>query len=299
MLFFWGREMVKVFSYGIFDRVAFYCSYFWYKLILPFEVKSPRFSMWGYELLYTVHKFRDYEYCLPWTAATNIISTRFGSFKIRSNTADAANVSPAFERRDMNNLFRLLSRLKESEKRVLFLDIGGDLGTYSITVGNRFRSDPINIICFEPIPSSCQLIRENLERNQLSDKVEVMEIALMDEPQDDLEICLNVMAPGSSSVKGSGEVFHVSAKCLDSLMQDHLKQHDAIVIKLDVEGVEECVLRGAVGLLNSGIEIYLMVEDFIDESIITYLEDTGWIFVGKKTSYNSWWKKHAKISLAG
>ena len=36
---------------------------------------------------------------------------------------------------------------------------------------------------------------------------------------------------------------------------------------------------------------YLMVEDFIDTSIIEYLEGNGWEFRAKKTDYNSWWKK--------
>ncbi|MDF7798959.1 FkbM family methyltransferase [Pontiellaceae bacterium B1224] len=280
------------FSYGVVSKLGFYTSYFWYKLILPFEVHSPRLTMWFYEWGYTLHKFRDYEYCKPWLNAQDVITTRFGTYRIRRGTADAANVSPAFERRDLNRLFSLVAELVQARKRVLFLDIGGDIGTYSIAVAKRFELLGVDTICFEPIPSSCELIIDNIKRNELGDKVELMEVALMEERQESLKICLNTLAPGSSSVKGEGEEVLVRADRLDSLLIDRMDDYQAVVLKIDVEGVEESVLRGASGLLEQGVETYLMVEDFIDQTIITYLEETGWSFEGKLTEYNSWWKKN-------
>lgn len=280
------------YSYSLMDRVGFYVSYLFYKMILPVEVRSPRFRLWWYELRYTLHKFRDYEYCLPWNAPGDVISTRFGSFKVRTGTADAANVSPAFERRDLNRLFRVTGKSLDAGKRVLFLDIGGDIGTYSVAVANRFISGSIDVICFEPIPDSCDLIRNNIERNGLAGKVELMETALMDERQDRLRICLNALAPGSSSVVGDGQEVLVQADRLDNLLANRMANYDALVMKIDVEGVEESVLRGATGLLEQGIETHLMVEDFIDRSIIAYLEQNGWGFEDKLTEYNSWWKKN-------
>jgi FkbM family methyltransferase len=280
------------FKYGIRDKLAFYASYFWYKLILPVEVKSPRFALWCYELAYTAHKFFDYEYCLPWNGKSSVISTRFGAFRIRRGTANAANVSPAFERRDLNHLFKLIDALVDSGKRVIFLDVGGDIGTYSIAVGTRYDSQPVDVVCFEPIPASCGLIVDNIERNQLTNRVELIEVALMDEAQDSLKINLNTLAPGSSSIKGEGEEVFVKADRLDKLMADRITDMDAMVLKVDVEGVEENVLRGAAGLLMTGIETHLMVEDFIDRSIVDYLERENWSFEGKRTEYNSWWRKN-------
>lgn len=282
---------MKKFAFKHSSKLAFYWSYFWYKLIIPLEVKSPRFLMWFYELAYTVNKFRDYEYCMPWTFSKDVIFTRFGTFKVRRNTADAANVSPAFERRDLNHLFSLIGRLEKTGKHVLFLDVGGDIGTYSIAVANRFESKHISIVCFEPIPDSCDLIQDNIERNQLAGRIELMEVALMDEQQDNLRICLNALAPGSSSVKGDGEGVLVKANRLDNLLAERIGDFDAMVLKIDVEGVEESVLRGASALLEHGIETHLMVEDFIDRSIVGYLEGHGWLFQEKLTEYNSWWRK--------
>ena len=66
--------------------------------------------------------------------------------------------------------------------------------------------------------------------------------------------------------------------------------YDAIVFKIDVEGVEEDVLEGARNVLSSGQEVYLMVEDFVNPQIVSYLEGLGAGFIRKLTPYNSWWK---------
>lgn len=284
---------MKAFSYSRLSKLAFYGSYFWYKLILPLEVRSPRFSMWFYEIMYTLHKFIDYEYCRPWRGRGDVITTRFGAFRVRRNTADAANVSPAFERRDLNRLLGLIADLTGSGKKVLFLDVGGDIGTYSITVANRFQSGGVRVCCFEPVPASCELIRDNIARNGGADRIELFDVALMDERNDDLTISLNAEAPGSSGIAGEGQDLHVRADRLDHLLASQLDGIDAVVMKIDVEGAEKNVLEGAAGLLQQPVDVFLMVEDFIDSSIIEFLENRGWSFMEKLTDYNSWWVKHA------
>lgn len=279
------------YSYRKLERLRFYVSYFWYKLILPIEVKSPRLRMWWYELGYTLHKFRDYQFCMPWKSSVDEITTRFGTFGIRVGTNDAANVSPAFERRDINALLCTIDRLLNEGKRVLFLDVGGDVGTYSVIVGNRFDEKQVDIICFEPVPANCSILRQNIARNGLEHKVEVVEAALLDEEMESLHICLNAIAPGSSSINGEGEFVDVRATRMDTVLKERLTDYDVIVMKLDVEGAEERVLRGADGINKLDIETHLVVEDFVDESIIAYLQESHWEFQGKYTDYNSWWIK--------
>lgn len=280
------------FKYSALERVGFYASYFWYKLILPLEVKSPRLQLWWYEFWYSLHKFRDYKFGLQWKSDIDVVTTRFGSWYIRTHTSDAANVSPAFERLDINRMFKTLGQLVSQGKKVLFLDVGGDLGTFSVTIGNRFRSQPVDTIVFEPVPASCALLRRNIELNDLNDHVEVMEVALMDEKKDDLQIGMNVLTPGSSSIDGNSDFVVVKADRLDTLIADRLEQYDAIVMKLDVEGAEKYVLRGAEGILDKGKDLSLLIEDFVEPSIIQFLQEMGWNFQRKITDYNSWWTKN-------
>lgn len=285
--------MIRKFHYSFIDKLCFYLSYFFYKGIIPLEVKKPKWKMWWYEFVYTIAKFKDYQINVPWKYATDTIETRFGMFKIRKNTSDAANVSPAFERRDQNYLLRLIKRLIEEDKKVLFLDIGGDLGSYSVLVANQLDKKSVKIKCFEPIEPSCLLIKENMLLNHIEDKVELHPVALLNENNDNAEMRLNIGTPGSSSMKNehdqNSKIVSIKTRRLDDMIGDLVSEFDAIVCKIDVEGVEQEVLEGATGILQTGKEIYIMVEDFIDPKIISYLENSGWSFMAKVTTYNSWW----------
>jgi FkbM family methyltransferase len=249
--------------------------------------------MWWYELIYTLAKFKDYEINAPWKYTTDIIETKFGTYKIRTNTSDAANVSPAFERRDINYLLHLIEKLLRNSKKILFLDVGGDLGSYSVLVANRFDKNNVKVKCFEPIEESCSLIKENLRLNNIEDHVDVYPVALVNEDKDNVEMRLNTATPGSSSIKEETEadyrVVKIQTRKLDSILQDDIEKYDTIVFKIDVEGVEKEVISGAQKLLNTKKDVYIMVEDFVNPDIINYLEDSGWSFITKVTSYNSWW----------
>jgi FkbM family methyltransferase len=293
---------LRKFSYSAVEKLLFYVSYFYYKLILPFEVKSPRWKLWLYEWIYSLknliaqvrgEKFPP-SYLYPFR--DKLIRTRFGSFKIRPGTSDAANVSPAFERRDVNYLFRAIRGLLKKGKKVLFLDIGGDLGTYSVAVAKKFRD--VGIACFEPVPESCRFIRENLKLNRVEKQVRLYPYALSDADNRVISIRLNQDMPGSSSTVASNwktaqkfRDIKIRTKKLDTLVGKELKKYDTVIFKIDVEGMETKVLLGSKKTLSSGKGVLLMVEDFVEPSIIRYLEKTGFGFVAKKTDYNSWWRK--------
>lgn len=284
----------KKFQYTIINSISFYISYFFYKLIIPLEIKKPRWKMWFYEFIYSIAKFKDYNSSISWKYPIDTIITKFGIFKIRVNTSDAANVSPAFERRDQNYLLRLISELLSSGKKVLFLDIGADIGSYSVLVANKFRNKSITIKSFEPIEESCTLIKENILRNNIEKHVNINPIALSNENNDDAIIELNCGTPGSSTMKkgtdlGQKKQIHIKTKKLDDVLKDEISEFDAVVCKIDVEGMEKEVILGAQNIIQSKKDIYVMVEDFIDTKIIDYLQENGWNFLKKVTSYNSWW----------
>lgn len=292
------ENMKKGYRYPWRAKFLFLASYFFYKLILPLEVKRPRFNMWLYEILYTARKFVNYRANTRYPFRDREVLTRFGEFQIREDTADAANVSPAFERSDVNFLCRLLRRLTERKARVLFLDIGSDIGKYAVLVGRQFPS--VDILCFEPVPGSVALLRTNLERNGLTgDRVRVHPCALLDQESAAYAMCLDQIDPGSSRARrisdADAHVFTCEAKRLDDLLPaDRLVRYDALVFKIDVEGAETRVLKGAQACLRAAAEKYLLVEDFIDRSIVDYLQDRGAEFLAKKTDYNSWWRFSAR-----
>lgn len=285
--------MGNKYQYKLSQKILFYLAYFWYKLILPLEMKSPRWKFWLYEIIYTLNKFIRYESSYPYPFGESVMKTRWGSFKIRAKTSDAANVSPAFERRDVNFLIRLLKKLVAEQKKVLFLDIGGDIGTYSVLVGRLFPAGQVKAVCFEPVPESYKLIGENLELNQLTGKVDVVQAALFSLDGQSVDIEYNVNAPGSSTMKNSKadgtKKVTVITKRLDTLLGKTAEPYDAVVFKIDVEGVEKEVLQGSTSILNSGKDVYIMIEDFVNPTVIDYLEEENISFLTKRTDYNSWW----------
>lgn len=283
--------MKNKYHYSFLDKLFFYLSYFFYKIIIPFEVRDPRWKMWWYEFRYTIAKFKDYNRSIPWKYSRNIIKTKFGTFRIRTGTSDAANVSTAFERRDINYLLRLVRKLINKGKKVLFLDIGADLGGYSVIVASYFRKDAVKVKSFEPVEASCFLIKENLALNNIEDKVELYPVALLNNKNDRAEIKLDSVTPGSSSMTSEGEnrTLFIKTDKLDNVIGGEIPDYDAIVFKIDVEGVEQEVLEGAKGVIDSGKDIYIMVEDFIKPEIINYLGKNDFDFLAKVTSYNSWW----------
>lgn len=154
-------------------KVRFYSNYFLVKFfLLPFEVKSPRFKFYINELTYSLGKLLPYisKYKLPFSISK--VTTKYGGFSIRPNTLDQICASPAFEREDVNFLLNKIQELVDEEKRILFLDIGADFGTYSITVGNRFKNyDKLKIVAFEPTKSSYTMLLENIKINNIKNIV--------------------------------------------------------------------------------------------------------------------------------
>jgi len=97
------------FGFRLKDKIAFYWKYFVSKtFLLWFEVKEPRFRMFLYEMLYSTMKFINRSSLLPSPFEIDIIKTKFGVFRIRPRTTDMSTASPAFERRDMDYLLKLL-----------------------------------------------------------------------------------------------------------------------------------------------------------------------------------------------
>jgi FkbM family methyltransferase len=282
------------FKYGLKDKVFFYWKYFILKIFyLWFEVKKPKLKVFIYELLYSAMKLVDRASLLPSPFKDDFVETKFGAFKIRPRTVDMSNVSPAFERRDVDYLLRLIQTLMVENRKILFGDIGADIGTFTVTVGNKFRDyEYLHIITFEPAESSFALLEENIQMNNLKNKVELHKVALFNENNKEIEFQFNPAAPGSSSVRFSGSDFNrmiVRTKTIDALLMERVYDYDVIILKIDVEGVETEVLKGGEKVLNCGRDIYLLVEDFVNPDIIGFLERREAKFICKLTPYNSWW----------
>lgn len=283
------------------EKIIFYARYFLLKTIfIWWEVRRPKFKLFLFEIYYSLSKFRQYFSLVTSPFDVDYVETRFGAFKIRPHTTDMANVSPAFERRDVDYLIALMKRLKSEGKRILVIDIGANIGTFSVISGAALMPyDRVHVVAFEPATPSLELLKENIRINGLDTVVEPSGLMVGAVDGVDVDFCFSPDASGASGMRFQDQssgytTCKVRSTTLDAYLMDRLMDFDAVIVKLDVEGAEVEVMRGAEGLMQSGKDIYLLVEDFLIEynqkdSIISYLRNWKATLLCKLTPYNSWW----------
>lgn len=121
-------------------------------------------------------------------------------------------------------------------------DVGAFIGLYTIAIGNRVGPHG-HVVAFEPAPDSMAILRAHIALNRLGDRVEAQQLALGVE---DATVAFAI-AEQSAAIAPRATPDTVSVRCvrLDSFWGERPLD----VLKLDVEGYEEQVLRGAAGLL--------------------------------------------------
>jgi FkbM family methyltransferase len=122
------------------------------------------------------------------------------------------------------------------------LDIGANAGSYTILFA-QWVGPTGRVIAFEPVPAICELLRVEVELNGVADRVEIVNAAVAGS-----EGTVAMTAPGAigiNRVVPSSEpgLLQVCAVTIDGFCATHRVRPD--VIKIDVEGLELDVLRGA------------------------------------------------------
>lgn len=278
-------------------KAFFYLCYVYHKCVTNlFEIKRPQPAACRLHLAYLLSKFLP-GYAWQSHATFDELLTVEAKYFIRKNTFDALCASPDYERPDIELTKRLLAERAEGGKSALYIDIGANIGCYCVRVANAFRGwDKLSIIACEPFPESFQLLTKNIGANGLVEKIDAVCVALGEFPgHAPLYPCSH--DPGSNSLRAndyttSSPVF-VSLARLDDieLAWEKRRNADCVFLKLDCEGAEVSALRGAEGFLSSIPDALIMVEDFIDSAVISYLMQNQWECFAKRTPYNSFWRK--------
>jgi FkbM family methyltransferase len=170
-------------------------------------------------------------------------------------------------------------------KKVLFLDIGANVGLYTIGLTNRIGKKRFTTYAFEPDPVYHKLLLHNIAENDIKDVV-VHNVAVGN-------VYITIETDGFRLVKDKVEKTRVRfrIRTLDSIITPSvLRRFDQIFVKIDIEGHEEEALRGSVQLFRSGKPMLFMIEDCVNPSIQTYLKTQKFTFRGKITPYNSFWE---------
>ena len=131
----------------------------------------------------------------------------------------------------------LLHFLRPSD---LFIDIGANVGSYTILASSEINAKTIAI---EPVPSTFENLIDNISINKMQEKVKALNIGLGSKNgklhfTKSLDTVNHVVTENDSD----SDTIEVNVSTLDSIL---LTEITPILLKIDVEGFETEVLNGA------------------------------------------------------
>lgn len=189
------------------------------------------------KLNWKLHVLTDWWGTKIWTR-THEVMTPLG-FKLTSGLHPAYELmrTGKFEPAETAIISRLLGKVDA------FVDIGANLGYYTCIALQQQKP----VIAFEPQQQNLQCLFQNLTANGWDDKAEIFPVALSERPG--LLTLYGASGPSASLIKNWADYsarYHkvVPASTLDNVLAGRFAAQ-RLFIKMDVEGAEYQVLKGA------------------------------------------------------
>lgn len=208
-------------------------------------------------LRWKLHVLTDWWGTKVWTKTREVV-TPLG-FKLTSGLHPAYELmrSGEFEIEETAIISRLLPKVD------VFVDIGANLGYYTCLALQSGKS----VVAFEPQQQNLQCLFQNLTANGWEDKAEVFPLALSDRPG--LLTLYGASGPSASLIKnwaGYSSRFKktVPVSTLDNVLAGRFPGKH-LFIKMDVEGAEYQVLKGALVTLTLSPKPVWLLEICLEE----------------------------------
>jgi FkbM family methyltransferase len=152
---------------------------------------------------------------------------------------------------------RYLNRLVQPGDNVF--DIGANVGLFSVVLGRAVGAQG-RVIAAEPVPENAVRAKANFELNQLTN-VQLIHAAIgSTEGSIRLNLATDLAYPSVVVVaesRGSGKSIDVPLRTLDNIWLE-MGSPPIRFVKIDVEGYELEVLRGAVSLVRQAQPVFLL-----------------------------------------
>lgn len=148
---------------------------------------------------------------------------------------------------------------------MIFFDVGANAGLFAISAAKKIGSK--GVFAFEPCSSTCELLKQNLQLNGLAG-VNVIQSALGDSVGNGV---LQINARGRDGLNTLGQATHPDSKVVGqedvriTTMDVYMKERNiprVDVMKVDIEGAELMMFRGARELLARADAPLILYEGF-------------------------------------
>jgi FkbM family methyltransferase len=127
----------------------------------------------------------------------------------------------------------------------LFVDVGANLGSYTLLAGAGAGA---RVIAFEPAPGPYRRLVENIRLNRLEEKVTAHNVAAGDAEG---ELAFTTYLASGHHIVAEGEQPESSYTVHVAPLDAFIERQSPAVLKVDVEGYEMAVVRGASRTLAS------------------------------------------------
>jgi len=137
------------------------------------------------------------------------------------------------------------------------VDIGGNIGGYAIWAGGRYPTS--TIYSYEPFPGSYELLRDNLERNEIHN-VRTFPLAVWGRPGTllmDTTLPFANLYSTNDSMTPYQTGLRVKATSLDAIFAEHALE-SCDILKVDCEGAEYEILLNASAATLDRVRFILM-----------------------------------------
>ena len=193
------------------------------------------------------------------TRKTRSYKSSLGSFIVRKGTLDFQFANYAYE----SNVKKFV--YGELKNYNVFLDIGANIGTYSIIPAN----EGLKVVAFEPVKSNYEALVTNLKLNNYQDTVITYPIAL-GKTNTKANFTLDMINTGASHLTEYADITEVienpEFEDIEIVRFDDISHElkidlsDKVFMKIDVEGMEPDVLIGAEKFIKNHPNILVIIE---------------------------------------
>jgi|SRR6185312_12624234 len=160
----------------------------------------------------------------------------------------------------------------------VFADVGANIGSYTILASGVAGA---RTIAFEPDPGTAASLEKNIQLNGLSERVEI-HIAALGESAGRIRFSMGRDTENRVVGADEPEGREVRVEMLDAAVGDRVPSF----IKIDVEGYETEVLRGALSLLEKP-ELKAVLTENKSEPVVKMLEAAGF----REVAYDAFQRK--------
>jgi FkbM family methyltransferase len=193
-----------------------------------------------------------------------------------------------------------IRNFEKKEKKIIFWDIGANIGLYSIFAAKIHKN--IKVISFEPSTNNLRILSRNIFINNLVNKIKIFQLPLGDKPNNFSNFSESLFLEGAShnsfdhdlDFEGKNIKITNNYKILGTTIKNIIEQKILELpdyIKIDVDGIEHLILKGAGNVLsNENIKsIQIEINEKYQEqykSILNFMRENGFILKNKKRNEN-------------